>query len=182
MTNEEKYRVEAPEEDQEPEEKKGLLKPLPKREQILRLDKDGRPQPVVKLLGVSMFEKRKDKLIMILIPALVGLIDTSLFSYIFTAQIESTALTVFLIPMIIAIPIGLTASEAGTALLSGLFGGFFFLLFHIIFLISPGFALPELGIGNFLITALGITTAYFILVIVATILGSIIGIIMREFL
>lgn len=182
MANEEKYRVEAPEEDQEPEEKKGLLRPLPMREEKVRLDKDGRPQPVVKLLGVSMFEKRKDQLIMILIPALVGLIDTSLFSFIFTAQIETTALTLFLIPMIIAIPIGLTASEAGTALVSGFFGGLFFILFHIIFLISPGLSLPELGIGNFLISAFGITTAYSILVIVATILGSIIGVILREFL
>ncbi len=183
MADEEKYRVEAPEKEEEPEEeKKGFLRPLPQREEHVHLDKDGRPQPVVKLLGISMFEKKRDQLMMILIPALVGFINTAIYSYVFTAQIESAALTLFFIPMLFAIPIGLTASEAGSALVSGFFGGLFFMLFFIIFLITPGIVVPELGIGNFLISAFALSAAYFILVIVATILGSVIGVILREFL
>ena len=70
MANEEKYRVETPEEDEEPEEKKGFLRPLPTREEPRYIKKEGRPEPIIKLLGVSMREKRKDLLLLFLIPAL----------------------------------------------------------------------------------------------------------------
>ncbi len=52
MTEEEKIRTEAP--DEEPEEKKGFFRPLPEKEEKRYVDKDGRPQPIVKLLGFSM--------------------------------------------------------------------------------------------------------------------------------
>ncbi len=181
MANEEKYRVETPEEEEKPEEKKGLLKPLPTREEPQYIDKDGRPQPIVKVLGVSMPEKRKDLLMMTLIPALVGLIDTTIYSFIITGTFESSATYLFFVPIIVAIPIGLTAAEAGRALVSSLFGAIFFMIFFIIFLASPGLYVPELGIGSFLLSALTLSIAYFILIIVSTFLGTVFGVIIREF-
>ena len=181
MADEEKYRVESPEEEYEPKEKTGLLRPLPQREEHSYLDKDGRPQPIVKLLGISMPEKRRDLLMLILIPALVGIIDTMIYSYIITNALESSATFLFFVPIIIAIPIGLTSAEAGKGLVGGFLGSLFFMIFLIVFLVSPGLVVPELGIGNFLASAILLSTAYFILIIVSTLLGAVIGIIIREF-
>jgi hypothetical protein len=180
MANEEKYRVESPEEE-EPEEKKGLLKPLPERKEPRHRDKDGRPQPIVKVLGFSMPERRRDLLMLLLIPALVGLIDTAIYSYVITAELPSSAIFLFFIPAIIAVPIGLTASEAGNALIGGFLGALFFLIFLITFLTSPALLVPQLGVGTFLISAFAVSIAYFILMTLATLLGSVIGIILREF-
>lgn len=182
MANEEKYRTETPEEEEESEEKKGFLRPLPTRKEPQYVDKDGRPQPIVRLLGVPMREKRKDLLIMLLIPAFVGIIDTMIYSFIFTAAWENSATFLFFIPIIVAIPIGLTASEVGTALVSGFLGAIFFMILFITFLASPGLLVPELGIGNFIASAISLSLVYFILITTATLLGTVIGAIMREFL
>ncbi|MGD9397255.1 MAG: hypothetical protein PVJ05_12560 [Candidatus Thorarchaeota archaeon] len=182
MANEEKVRVETPEEEEKPVERKGLLKPLPTREEPKYTDKDGRPQPIVKLLGLSMPEKRRDLLILILIPALIGIIDTTLFSYVFTHTLPTDATYVFFIPIIIAIPIGLTASEAGNALMGGFLGAVFFFLFFVTFLSSPGLIIPDLGLGTFVFNAIALSIVYFVLVALATLFGTIIGVILREFL
>lgn len=179
MTDEEKYRTEEP--DEEPEEKKGFFRPLPEAEKPKYVDKDGRPQPIVKLLGFSMRERTRDKLLLVLIPALVGFMNTTIYSMIITNQLESAAMYLFFIPIIVAIPIGLTAADAGRALLGGFFGSIFFLLFFIVFLISPGILIPELGIDQFILSAFMISIGYFILIVVANLLGAVIGILLREF-
>ncbi len=181
MVDEEKYRTDAPDEE-EHEEKKGFFRPLPEREKVQIRVKDGRPQPIVKLLGFSMPEKRRDKLLLILIPALVALINTTLISLVVTNTLEESAMYVFFIPILTTIPIGLTTSGAGQALLGGFLGSIFFFLFFVIFLISPGIAMPELGIGQFILNAISISIVYFILILVATLLGSVIGAILREFM
>ncbi|MFX1482081.1 MAG: hypothetical protein ACFFCP_02725 [Promethearchaeota archaeon] len=179
MTEEDKYRIEAPEDE---EEKKGFFRPLPEKKQPKHLDKDGRPQPIVRLLGVSMPEKTRDRLILILIPALVAFINTTIYSMVLTNQLDNSATYLFFIPIVIAIPIGLTASEAGQALIGGFLAAMFFLFFFVIFLSSPGLMVPELGIGQFIIGAIMISIAYFILMVLATLLGSVIGVILREFM
>jgi len=179
MTDEEKVRTEAPEE--EPEEKKGFFRPLPEREEKKRVGKDGRLQPIVKLLGISMTEKNRDRLMLLLIPAFVAFINTTIYSMIITNQVPSEATYLFFIPIIVAIPIGLTAADAGRALTGGFFAAMFFLVFFIFFLVSPGIFIPELGIDQFIFSAFMITVGYFILIIVANLLGSVIGIILREF-
>ncbi|MHA1948463.1 MAG: hypothetical protein ACXAAO_06120 [Candidatus Thorarchaeota archaeon] len=179
MTDEEKYRVETPEE--EVEEKKGFFRPLPEKEKPKYVEKDGRPQPIVQLLGLSMREKTRDNVIMILIPALVGFINTTIYSLVITNQLENSGTFLFFIPILVAIPIGLTAAEAGQALMGAFFGAMFFLLFFVLFLSSPGIVVPELGIDQFLISAIMISIAYFILMVLATLLGAVIGIIVREF-
>ncbi len=181
MANEEKYRIETPDEEEEPEEKKGFFRPLPTKEEPRYIDKNGRPQPIVKLLGVSMTEKRKDLLMLLLIPALVAIIDTSFYSFILISVVESSTTTLFVIPAIVAIPIGLTSPDAGKALVSGFIGAIFFLIFFIAFLASPGLVLPELGIDSLIFSAVAVAIVYFILMTTATILGSVIGALLREF-
>ena len=182
MANEEKYRVETPEEEEEVEEKKGLFKPLPTKEEPQYFDKAGRPQPIVRVLGFPMREKRKDLLLLFLIPALVGLIDTMIYSGIIINKLPDDATYLFFIPIFVAIPIGLTASEAGRSLVGGFLGALFFLLFLIIFLSSPGLIMPDLGLANFIFTALAFSIVFFIIVTLATFLGAAIGTILREFL
>ena len=181
MADEEKYRIETPEEE-EPEEKKGLLRPLPVKEKKPQyFDKHGRPQPVVRVLGIPMREKRKDLLMLLLIPALVALIDTMIYSFVVTATWENSSTFLFFIPIIVAIPIGLTSSEAGHALVGGFLGAVFFLIFFVTFLALPGILVPALGLASFLISGIALSIAYFFLMTLATLIGAVIGIVMREF-
>ena len=183
MADEEKIRVEAPEEEEEEEEdqKKGLFRPLPTREKRKYTKNGHRPQPIVKLLGISMPEKTRDRLMLILIPALVALVDTSIFSFVITAQVQSSTIYLFLMPAIIAIPIGLTSSEASNSLVGAFIADLFFLLFIVTFLSYPSFIAPTLGVGSTIVTSIAVSIGYFLLMIIATFLGSIIGIIVREF-
>ncbi|MFW9770254.1 MAG: hypothetical protein ACFFF9_05085 [Candidatus Thorarchaeota archaeon] len=179
MADDEKIRTEAP--DEESEEKKGFFRPLPESEEQTRLGKDGRPQPTVKLLGISMAERTRDRLMLILIPALVAFMNTTMYSMIITNQITSDAMYLFFVPIIVAIPIGLTAADVGRALMGGFFAAIFFMFFFIFFLINPGLFIPELGVEQFIFSAFLITVGYFILVIVANLIGAAVGIILREF-
>lgn len=181
MANEEKVRTETPEKEEVPEEKKGLLRPLPSVEKPRYIEKDGRPQPIVKLLGVSMREKRRDLLMLLLIPALVGVIDTMIYSNVVTNIWENSSTLLFFVPIIVAIPIGLTSSNVGSALIGAFFSVILFLIFFITFLAVPGLLAPEIGIGNFIISAIAVSLGYFILMVTATIIGAVIGAIMREF-
>jgi uncharacterized membrane protein YozB (DUF420 family) len=183
MADQEKIRVETPEEEEEEEEdqKTGLFRPLPTRDERKYVRIGNRPQPIVKLLGISMPEKRKDLLILILIPALVALIDTTIFSFVVTGQVQNSVAFLFLLPTVAAIPIGLTSSEASNSLGGAFIADLFFLLFLVAFLSYPSFIVPTLGIGSTIVVSIGISIGYFILMILATFLGAIIGIIAHEF-
>ncbi len=183
MANEEKYRIETPEEEEvdEFEEKKGLFRPLPEREEPQYVDKDGRPQPIVKVLGIKMREKRRDLLVLLLVPALVALIDTTIYSYVVTVSLENSATFLFFVPVIIAIPIGLTSGETGHALVGAFIGAVFFLLFFVVFLSLPGILVPALGLSSFLISGIALAMVYFVLMTFATLVGSVIGLLLREF-
>ncbi|MBN2228529.1 MAG: hypothetical protein JW779_02975 [Candidatus Thorarchaeota archaeon] len=179
MADEEKFRIEEPEE--EKEEKKGLFRPLPKTEQTFKSSGGKRPQPVVKLLGFSMYEKNRDLLLLILIPILSALINTSIYSFVVVSIFENDAMFLFFMPAIAAIPIGLVVSETGKALIGGFLSAFFFFVFFVLFLTSPALMVPQLGLGNFLVSGITLTVGYFIFVTVASLLGAVIGTIVREF-
>ena len=181
MANEDKVRTETPEEEEVPEEKKGLLRPLPSVEKPRYIEKDGRPQPIVKLLGVSMREKRRDLLMLLLIPALVGVIDTMIYSNVVTNIWENSSTLLFFVPIIVAIPIGLTSSNVGSALIGAFFSVILFLIFFITFLAPPALLVPALGHGTFLISGIALSLGYFILMTTATLLGAVIGTLIREF-
>ena len=183
MADQEKIRVETPEEEEEEEadQKKGLFRPLPTIDERKYVRIGNRPQPIVKLLGISMPEKRKDLLMLILIPALVALVDTSIFSFVITGQIQNSVAFLFVLPAIAAIPIGLTSSEASNSLVGAFIADLFFFLFIVAFLSYPSFVAPTLGVGSTIVASIALSIGYFILMILATFLGSIIGIIVHEF-
>jgi len=180
MADEEKYRVDSPDEEEQVE-KKGFFRPLPKTEKKFKIVEGKRPQPIVKLLGISMNEKKRDLVLLLLMPFLTALLETTIFSYVIVNMLESSSTYLFFIPVLVAIPIGLVISETGHALIGGFLSALFFVIIFILFLSSPVFMLPELGISDFLISGITITVGYIIFVIVANLLGSIIGAIMREF-
>lgn len=180
MADEEKYRVE-PQEVEEQEEKKGFFRPLPQPEQKHRSTDGKRPQPVVRLLGISMYERHRDILLIVLMPVLTGLIDTAIYSFVTISAVETNATYMFLFPALAAIPIGLVVSETGPALVSGFLSAIFFMVFFVTFLTSPGIMLPELGIGDFIISGIALAVGSFIFVVVASILGVVIGTVVREF-
>ena len=181
MADEERYRLEEPEQVEEPEEeKKGLFRPLPKSETKIRV-KDGKAQPIVKFLGISMYEKNRDILVLLLMPMLTGLINSSVYSYVTLSLVPSTAEYLFYIPVLAAIPIGLVIAETGPALIGGFLSALFFFIFFILFLTTPAFFTPELGVAEFLVSGIALSVGYFLFVIVAGLLGSVIGTILREF-
>ena len=118
---------------------------------------------------------------LILIPALVGLIDTMIYSFVVTVTLPNNATYLFMIPIILAIPIGLTSSEAGQALIGAFLGAVFFLIFFVLFLAMPGIIVPALGLSSFLISGIALAAVYFILMMMATLVGSVIGLLLREF-
>ncbi len=179
MADEEKFRLEEPEDDTS-EEKKGFFRPLPKSEQKTRV-KDGKVQPVVKFLGISMYEKSRDILVLILMPILTAIITATIYSFVTLSLWENNATFLFFLPVVATIPIGLVVSETGPALIGGFLSSIFFMIFFLLFLTSPAITTPELGFGNYLISGITLSVAYFILVVVAGLLGSVIGTIIREF-
>ncbi|TFF91104.1 hypothetical protein EU545_05605 [Candidatus Thorarchaeota archaeon] len=179
MSEEDKYRVETP--DEEEEEKKGLFKPLPEKEYRPPRAKD-RPQPVVKLLGISMYENKRDSVLLILMPLLTAIVNVTIYSFVTVRVLGSDSLYLFFIPALTALPIGLTIPETGKALIGGALASVFFLILYIFFLGTPGLIIPGLNIGDFLLSGIALSIVPFILMMLATLLGSVIGTIMREFL
>lgn len=180
MADEEKYRVEIPEEEEQVE-KKGLFRPLPKPEQKYKIVEGMRPQPIVKLLGISMYEKNRDIVLLLLMPLLTALVDTAIYSFVSVSIWENTATYLFFIPALAAIPIGLVLSETGPALIGGFLTAIFFMIFFVMFLTTPALMVPDLGFSNFLISGIALTVGYFMFVVVASLLGVVIGTILREF-
>lgn len=180
MADEEKFRIEEPEERQPETEKKGLYRPLPTTDKKSMM-KEGRPQPIVKFLGITMYENQREFVVLLLMPFLAALINVSIYSFVTVNLWESSSTFLFFIPILVALPIGLVISETGKALIGGFLCSLFFIIIFIIFLTTPAILSPELGIGNFIATGITLSFGYFILIVVASLLGSVIGSIIREF-
>ena len=180
MDEETKYRTEAPDET-DSEEKPAIAKPLPDIPESLEKKTKGK-YPIVKFLGISMREDRRDLLVMILIPAIVGLIDADIFSLITVGVLPSTALYLFVLPMLAAILVGLVSSQGSKTLFSAILTSFFFIIFYILFLASPAFFYPIFDINSLIISGFAFSVVFFVLGITASLLGAFIGLIIREFL
>ena len=182
MADEEKYRLEEPDEIKPEEEKKGLFRPLPTAVEKKTKMKGGKPQPVVKFLGISMYEDKRELLVLLLIPFLVALTDVAIYSFVTVNIWESSATFLFFLPALAAIPIGLILSDTGRALIGAFVCSAFFLVMFIIFLTTPALLAPDLGIGNFIASGITISFGYFVMIVVASLLGSVVGTIAREFM
>jgi hypothetical protein len=174
MEEETKYRVEDPEEDKE---KPGIMKPLPDPS---RGDIPGRKVPIVKFLGITMRESRRDLLVLLLIPLLVAIIDANIYALVVIDVLEDTAFYVFTIPALAAIPIGLIIPQTGRALLGAFMAGVFFVVVFLLFLTSPSF-MTSTPFGDFFISGMIISMIYLLFVIFASLIGTLVGIIIREF-
>ncbi|MHA1926148.1 MAG: hypothetical protein ACW974_09560, partial [Candidatus Thorarchaeota archaeon] len=167
MEEESKFRVEAPEQDEK--ERTGLFKPLPDTTKPTTSRK-GKVEPIVKLLGVSMTERRRDRLVMILMPILAGLIDAYVYSEIVVFRVDSTAFTTLVIPFLVAIPVGLVVERTSQSLIAALLATFFFLVFFMFFLVSPALVWPGFDLGEWFLNGLVVSGVYFLLVVLATLL------------
>lgn len=171
MDDDETYRLE---EADEREQRTGISKPLPEAP-----TKKGKP--IVNFLGISMEENRRDLLVFVITPIIVGLADAAIFARITTGTIAQSQVFIFVLPMFAAIPVGLLLPRAGRALIGGFLSAIYFAILFVLFLISPAFYDPTSGIGSFFISAVAITAGYFFFVSMASLLGVFIGLLLREF-
>ncbi len=174
MDDEDKYRVEEP---IETEEKKGFLRPLPETPKKTT----SRGEAITTFLGITMREKVRNYLVLLMIPACAALIDTYIFSQIVIDALPDTAIYVFLIPMTAAIPVGITAGKTSDAMIGALLTTVFYLIFFTMFLVTPAWLAPEADFGGFFITGFVVSAGYVYIVVMAHILGALFGIILREF-
>lgn len=178
--DEERYRVEEPEE--ETEEPKGFLRPLPKADEPAEVVQvGGKKVPIVNFLGFKMREDRRDLLVMFLIPIFTAIIDANMYSLVVVDILEESALYMFVVPILAAIPIGLVVSNTSRALFSALFAAVFFVFFFMLFLVSPVFIAPVYDPASFFISGLVVSSIYILFVILASLLGTLFGSIIREF-
>ena len=179
MDEETKIRTEAPDET-DTEEIIGIAKPLPVSPESIRKKTKGK-YPIVKFLGISMRENRRDLLIMILIPAIIGLADANIFSLVTLGVFPNTAVYIFVLPMLAAIPAGLVIRQSGRALFSAFVTSIFFILFYILFLSSPALFYPIFDMGTLIVSGGAFSIVFFIIGTVASLLGVLIGLLLREF-
>lgn len=176
MSDEAKYRTEPATEDES--EKVGLLRPLP----ASPLGTPARKaHPIVKFLGISMRETRRDLLVLILVPLLAAIIDASVYAAIVIGALTEDPLYMFGIPALTAVPVGLTASQMSRALLGALLTALLFSIIFLMFLVSPAFVSPAEELASFFVGGVSLAAIYFILGVFASLFGSFIGIIIREF-
>ncbi|MCK5152067.1 MAG: hypothetical protein KAQ65_09510 [Candidatus Thorarchaeota archaeon] len=178
MNEETKYRVETPEEDEQ-QEKKGFFRPLPESTKKVRIK--GAKGPITKFLGIKMYEKNRDILVLLALPIFGGLIDANLFGLIIIDFLPAEATYMFLIPILAAIPVGLLAGKTSHALFGGILTGLFFVVFLMFYLVTPAFVAPDIPIGEFFVSGMVVAMIYFLFVVFASLLGSLTGGLLREF-
>jgi len=177
MAEESKYRVETPEEDEETE-KKGFLRPLPSAPAPVASDGSG---PITTFLGITMREKVRDMLVLLLIPALVAIIDVNIYASVVIGVLPDSTIYLFVLPALAAITVGLTAGQTSQALIGAIITTVFFAIILLIFLVSPGIVAPEIGIGAFFISGMVLTAIYVLFIMLASMLGALFGSLLREF-
>jgi hypothetical protein len=181
MEEEKGYRVEEPAEDEsEEEKKKGLFKPLPSIHR--EITTDGKAEPIVTFFGIKMRERRRDLLMLFLTPALASIIDAGIILNVFTAvgqQVDAGALLI--VCMIVALPVGLTQTSSGRALLAGIVNTVMYMAANILFTASPALFAPDLApVSEFVFVAVAVTIPQIVLILPGCIIGVFFGHILRE--
>jgi hypothetical protein len=177
MSDETKYRTEPPEQDES--EKTGLLRPLPTAPTSVR---PAKVHPIVNFLGISMRENRRDLLVLFLVPLLAAIIDANVYAAVVIGILDDSVVYIFGIPALTAIPIGLTSSQASRALIGAILAALFLAIIFLMFLMSPALLSFQQDIGSYFVSGMLLVIIYSILSVFASLLGSFIGILIREFL
>jgi len=181
LDEETKYRVEEELEKQdEQQERKGFLRPLPEpiEKPVTERRKKG---AVTKLLGITMYEKNRDILVLLLMPLFVGLVDANVFALVIIDVLPNSTLFLFAIPAIAAIPVGLTAGRTSHGLFGGIVCVFYFMIFLELFFITPAIMAPDAPFAEFFLAGLWLNFVYIFFVVFASLLGGLIGAVAREF-
>lgn len=178
MEDETKYRVEAPDEQ---EEKKGFLRPLPESEE-LPPSYTRKKGAITKLFGITMYERTRDIIMLLLMPILAAIIDTNIYAMVIIDQLPNSVVMSLLVPAIAAVPIGLTAGKTSHALFGAIAVTIFFAIFLTLFFISPVFFVPDAPVGDFAVPGLILASVYSLLVVLGSLIGSLMGALAREFL
>ncbi len=172
---EKRYRAEAPEEE-ESTERRGLLRPLPSEE-----GPAAKPTPYVTFLGRQMTEDRRDRILTILMPLCVGVIDATIYTLILVHVFASSGIYLYVLPMLAAVPIGLVSLEMKNGMLGAILTAVFFVIFYIAVMLTPAMVAPGLDLGGIVVLGLAVSFAYFIVIVLMSFLGVLIGFILREF-
>lgn len=181
MDEETRYRVEKEDEELDTkQEAKGFLRSLPEPEVKPRMEKRGKGA-VTKLLGITMYERNRDALIILVMPLFVGLIDANLYALVIIDVLIDSTIFLFVIPAIAAIPVGLTAGKTSHGLFGGIICSFYFVIFLELFFITPAIMAPDAPFGEFFFAGLWLSFVYIFFVIFASLLGGLIGALAREF-
>ncbi len=178
MNEETKYRVETPEDDDQ-EEKKGFFRPLPVSTGKVR--EMGVKGAITKFLGFTMYERKRDILVLLSMAIFGGLIDAYIFSLITIDFLPAEATFMFVLPIFAAIPVGLVAGKTSHAQFGGVLTGLFFVVFLLLYLLTPAFLAPDILIGEFFLSGMLVAMVYFLFVSFASLLGSLVGTLAREF-
>ncbi|MHA1909180.1 MAG: hypothetical protein ACW98Y_17930 [Candidatus Thorarchaeota archaeon] len=178
MNEETKYRVETPEEDEQ-EEKKGFFRPLP--ESTEKKKPKGAKGAITTFLGFTMYEKNRDILVLLCMAIFGALVDANIFALIIIDILPAEATYMFIIPALVSIPIGLMAGKTSHALFGGILKAMFFVVFLLSFLVAPAFVAPDVPIGEFFVSGMLVAVVYFMFDVFASLLGSLIGGLAREF-
>jgi hypothetical protein len=96
-------------------------------------------------------------------------------------QFEQSSIYLIVLPVLAAIPIGLLMPSAGRAIGGALLTVIFFAIFIMAFLLTPGLSTQPGDISEFLMSAALLTMVYIFMVAFASLLGSIVGMLLREF-
>ncbi|MEM2143043.1 MAG: hypothetical protein QXS20_03220 [Candidatus Thorarchaeota archaeon] len=163
----------------EEHEKTGFFRPLPDSRPSGKVE---RGVPMVKFLGMTMAEQTRDRVILLMIPLLVALIDASIYVSITVQTLEEGLLYTFAIPALAAITIGLLSRDSGYALVGAFLCAVFFFIIMVISMTWPGLVIPGETPLGYMLTSVAVSGAYLILVIFASVVGTSLGLILREFL
>ena len=176
MDEETKYRVEPADKDEETE-KKGLFRPLPKYESPVST----RGTPLVRFMGRTMREETRDRLLLLLIPLCTAIIDATIYTLILIKTFTTTGLYMYGLPVLAAVPIGLVSPDLKNGLLGAIVASVFFVIIYMGVLITPLIIAPTLDLGGIFMVGLAVTLAYFLIVVLMSFLGALVGGVLREF-
>ncbi len=176
MDEESKYRVEDPDKRKD-EAVKAFLTPLPET----ATKKKPRTVPMVRFFGKEIKETTRDWIVLFMMPLFAGIFDASIYASVIVDLLIADVLYFFILPALIAIPVGLVIPQASRALLGGLLCVLFFVVFLLIFFMSPGFFAPDLSPFDYMFTSGVFLAIYSLFIILASLLGTLFGIIVREF-
>ena len=177
--DEEKYRVEPADEHEDRHVPSAFLRPLPEARDQAHTGRTG--TPYVRFFGREMPEYRRDLIVALLVPLFAALVDAAVVALVFIEVLDDNALYTFVVPLLAAVPLGLSQERMQFALLSAFLTVLYFGLLMVLFFVSPAFVVPGSNLVEYLTPAFVVSAVYGMFAVVASVLGAFLGMVIREF-